>query len=265
MDLKIQKTIEIGNSVDWGRYAPPKDPLNQWKPGRSAMLLAQYATTKEFKSFIKRTIEKLGVIPSSTLIGIPEFETKLPPFDKLNLEGRNHDLLIFDDTSDFIIGIEAKVSEPFGNSIGNEYSSSINKENSSKPDRIRTILSLFHLNPESIKNDDAIRKLKYQLFTGSAGVIYEAAKRGKKRGIFLILSFVGNGTDVHDNERNNIDKDGIIGNNSKDYNKFCNAIEIKDGGVKNVEVNLDGNKKVIEFQILKENISVDNPQFTLVR
>ena len=185
MKIEIKKTTIITDETDWFRVAPPKGGIAQWKDGYSAKELAKFVTKKSqlFEDLITKVISDIDNAITEALIGEPEVETKFP---EGNREGRNHDLLLYNETDDLIIGIEAKVKETFGsNSIYKEYVGA--KQNTDKYKRIEWIKRTL-IDGKNLQNPE-IKNLKYQLFTATAGTLLEAYKRGKSKCILLVLSF----------------------------------------------------------------------------
>lgn len=256
MEIIIEKgehENRIKTLDNWLQFAPPKDSKRQWKPGRSAKLFAQFAISASFKDFMIKIMKEAGFPEVNKLICIPEYETKLPPINQSQKEGRNHDMIIYSDESDFLIGIEAKVSEPFGNkSIKAEKDSASAK--SSIPERIKELMSWLQIPHECLNSDKAFKSLKYQLLTGVTGTLKEAKNRGKKKCLFLVLTFVGNGTVVNKSEQTNVDTKEKIGNNTKAFNKFKNYLRLDDSNSHRKFVIED---KAIELQMMKRNINVD--------
>lgn len=229
MKLEIKKTYKINDEDDWLRVAPPMK-IEHWKNGRSAKLLAQYATSKKFVSDINKFLKGLGVKIEASAIAEPEAITTLP--NKGN--GRNHDLLI--DDNNFIIGIEAKVAELFGNdTIINEYL----KGSENKKERIDSLLSVIN------KKLDDVQDCRYQLLTGYVGTILEAKNKKKDKCVFLIIVFTGN-VHIEDNEKINVAK------NETEYKTFYEMLGISDGEYK--EYNIGGD--TINCAIKKVSINV---------
>lgn len=180
MDIIIEKKTTINDETDWLRVAPPKGGIAQWKDGYSAKEFARFVTishdsfSKLIKNIVNRTI---GYVPES-LIGEPEATTDLPP--KGSSGPRSHDLLLFDDK--IVIGIEAKVKEPFGDKTLQQES----KTNSSdKKKRIEWLIDTILPKGSGEEAGD----LEYQLLTATAGTLLEAYDKGKEQCIFLVLSF----------------------------------------------------------------------------
>lgn len=192
MIVTIKKEVKIQDVETWHIVAPPKSPDKQWKNGRSAKELARFATDPSFTEFIKKVLKDLG-IKEQDFECEPEAETR---FEKQKNESidfgvsgpRNHDLLMIG--KDCVIGLEAKVSEKFGNNtIKEEWEKA--KTANKKEKRIPGLIE-FLTNGE-IKDysqtPDSIKGLQYQLLTATAGTILEAKRRNKKEAIVLVLVF----------------------------------------------------------------------------
>lgn len=185
MAIKIQKKVDITNEALWFFAAPPKGKEKQWKDNYSAKELAKFATNESgvFTKFITNLVKsQLGQRISASFEGEPEYDTYLPPTKN---GPRNHDLCLWN--KDLVIGIEAKVNEAFGNSIGEEYNKA---ELANRQDMIYRIKWLLEtLAPNSTLKDSTISNLRYQLFTATAGTLLEAYNRGLSKCIVLVLSF----------------------------------------------------------------------------
>lgn len=181
MKIKIQKTIKITNEKEWFRAAPPKGGEKQWQDSYSAKEFAKFVTSgDDFKELVQSVLDDISIKTRGDFVGEPEAGTKFPQKG----EGRNHDLLLFN--KDIVIGIEAKVDEPFGNNRSILQES--NTTSKGKKARINWLLKTIL--PEGKRLEDReVGKLKYQLFTATAGTLLEAAKRDKKKCIFLVLAF----------------------------------------------------------------------------
>ena len=194
----ISKTNEIKSVEDWRMYAPPQKPNIQWKDGRSAKLLAEYALSKNFIDDILEIIKDCNFCVPSILYGEPEVSTKLPASSR---GPRKHDLLLTG--NDFVIGVEAKVSESFDKTI------KVYQEK--KGDRLQRIVAMLKYLGKSIEEAGEYR---YQLLTGLVGTLLEAKKRGKKKCLFLVISFTG---EVNASAKN-------IEKNNKDFETFCSSL-----------------------------------------
>lgn len=211
MNLMITKTLTITNEDEWFRAAPPVK-IGQWKNGRSAKLLAQYATSDTFINDINLLLKDNDIKITKSAMAEPEAITSLPKKGK----GREHDLLISDIGEDgFVIGIEAKVSELFGETIGEEY----NKVSGNKKDRIDELLKYLNVGYGIVKD------CRYQLLTGYVGTLLEAKQKEVNKCVFLIIVFKGD-VEIPQNQINN-----YTDNNSA-YSKFCGALNISEGELK---------------------------------
>ena len=202
MEIKIIKNgREIINDNLWFDVAPPKDRKRQWKNGRSAKELARFATDSSFKEFIKKILKDAG-IKEQDFHCEPEAKTS---FGKGMGKGgpRNHDLLMIGDNC--VIGIEAKVSESFGNAVKKEW------EDYKKVKRITGLLNYFSKNYTLL---DSPEKIPYQLLTATVGTVLEAIRKGKKKAIVLVLVFTGN-----------VEKEKDYSNNCRKNNAAFNAFE----------------------------------------
>lgn len=237
MGIVIRKNARINNVDDWRREAPPVKP-EQWKPGRSAMLLAQYATCPVFLDDLSRILGNEMDI-SSDPVAEPEYMTRLPNGNRT--QGRHHDLLVID--RDAVICIEAKVSEPFGNGIiAKEYFNGSKNNPQNKKDRVDALLRYVG------SDINAAGGYQYQLLTGLAGTLLEAAWRGMYRCMFLVLTFVGD-VDIPASEISNVEA------NDNAFKAFCrDLLKIGNlGGMKDFDV--DGQR--ITCLIRKVDIKVE--------
>ena len=134
---------------------------------------------------------------------ISEYEVKFDRYDN----GRFHDLGIFGDTdsgSSLFVGVEAKVDEPFGRYVSEEWRDAIRVRNrgkrTRKPQRIEELCARF--DGPGINVDACIR---YQLLYGTAGTVCAGADVS----VFYVAVFQ---TDDYDEE---------IGRaNRRDYLRF---------------------------------------------
>jgi hypothetical protein len=143
--------------------------------------------------------------------GLPEHVTTLPERG----EGRNHDLLLLaQGTSGLvIISVEAKVDEPFGETIGGYWSNARRSSTpTNAPKRIEALLSMVFggtARPET----DPWRSLRYQLLTAVAGTAIEAARRETDTAVVI----------VHEFRTESLDAQHVAAN-AKDFQTFVNAL-----------------------------------------
>lgn len=233
MKLKIKKTVEITSIDLWKHYAPPMDGETQWKDGRSAMSLAQFMLDKNQIKKLEAKFSSLGYNVRGEVLCTPEANTPLP--GKGN--GRNHDLLMIG--NDFVAGIESKVTEPFGNTIGKE----VSKASANKQLRIDTLVKeLFNC---EISED--IEDLRYQLLTGAVGTLFEAIRNNKCKALFLVIVFTDSITAADEKQ---------ISKNNQDFADFCKFLDLKEcGGTKKV-LNIDLTISKMEISLNENNASL---------
>lgn len=244
MKITIKKSVAINDAETWHFVAPPKDPEKQWKNGRSAKELARFATDPFFTEFIKKLLDKESITPQDFECE-PEAETR---FEKegddeiidLGKGGpRNHDLLMIG-SDDCVFGVEAKVSEKFGNhTVKQEWNSSKSSKNK-KEKRIPGLIKFLSNNQDADyeSSTDNIKDLQYQLLTATVGTILEAKRRKKDKAIVLVLIFEGN-VAKEDGYKKKIE------DNKKAFNAFCNVF------FKNKETEIQGIKcRIIERAVI---------------
>lgn len=233
MKIEIQKTVKITNENEWFLLAPPKGKEKQWKDGYSAKELAKFVTSdyKMFTELIKNIVKEVTNRVPKSFVGEPEAITSLPGSGL----GRNHDLLLYNDS--LVIGIEAKVNEPYGESVGSEYFNPQATKN--KQHRIDELMKIIV--PNRTLKDLVISDLRYQLFTGTAGTLFEARKRGIQNCIFLVLSFRYEDEDT----------------NHKNEESFTKFVEIVCEGQDNNTFSVEGEKITCWFR--KQEIVMSRP------
>ena len=204
MELKIIKAVEIKSVDQWRQVAPPMR-ADHWKDGRSAKLLAQLMTDKTKSGrLMEELFHSLGYDTTETVICEPEAVATLPGVGN----GRNHDLLMIG--MDFVAGIEAKVDEPFGKAVNQQYKNA----DGNKKNRIEKMMdSAFNnVKPEEYS-------FGYQLLTGISATVEEAKNKGKKKALFLITVFSDYIMNKKQAERNR-----------KDYEQFCKGLGLAPSG-----------------------------------
>ena len=227
MKVDITKEVHINTVEDWFFAAPPKGKENQWKDNYSAKELAKFATCSEFPAILQQIIKSMGCSASKVKC-IPEADTPLPYSSK---GPRSHDLLVVG--KDFVIGIEAKVNEPYSKTLSQEYEQG-SKDKKARIDWMKNLLFS--------ENDDTINELKYQLFSGTCGTLLEAMNRNMSKCMFLVLSF-----DVEGNGGNKT--------NNEDFEKFCAKIGLDKDNKKTIDV----------FKPKKENLGHRNVECYIVK
>ena len=109
------------------------------------------------------------------------------------------------------VGVEAKVDETFGDTVGNRYSSAIKTREAGKstnaPERVRDLLTSYFSvkdSPDSSRFTD----IRYQLLTGTAGTVAVPSKVS----VFYVLVFK---TSKYDPQKGSA--------NQRDYGEFIRA------------------------------------------
>lgn len=209
---KHEKPI-IDAEKDWKTTAGPKS-ASQWKPGYSAAEFAHFVLERkeEFRNLISSILSLCNLSTDQKFEGEPEATSSL---GKGFYRGgcRNHDLLLKGE--DCVIGIEAKVKEPFDNPIGKVIEDQKNSGKKTKAETETRGYKLFHYLTGKDKLSGEDNKLMYQLFTATRGTI-EAAK--KKQAIMLVIQLIPEG---HDN-------DPEFERNITDFKNFLSEIKIED-------------------------------------
>ncbi len=196
--MTIEKEGEPIRSLDdWHRLAPPKDPITQWKPGRSAMECAI------------AWLESAGGLPpeiAALLAGHPDFGRVI--VDRMEPEAliafdshggpRNADVAVeaHDDTGRIAMTVEAKADEPFDRPMAEVLGAALERRiaNSDSKGVERAVnLARALLRPKQ-KGQMAVGSLRYQLLTGVAGTLAMARDFGASRGVFVVHEIVTSAT-----------------------------------------------------------------------
>ena len=231
MKLEISKTNIITTPEQWMQFAPPKDKEKHWKDGRSAKSLAMFMTDTIQVKKLENVLYELGYNSKGIVSCTPEANTVLPGRGN----GRNHDLLMIG--KDFVVGIEAKVSEPFGKSISNELI------DASENKRYRINALAKELFGCEINADNEV--LKYQLLTGIVGTLREANNNAKSKALFLVLVFT-DGIKKEDEK--------AVENNNKDFADFCKYIGLSVNGGTIQVANVALTIKKVEISLKQTNL-----------
>jgi hypothetical protein len=180
---------------DWRQFAPPKNPVRQWKEGRSAQELARYWLRENVSRTLPEQINALLKVREQTKAfeateGFAELKT---PLDNYGGETRNHDLVIIGTANSdrTLITIEGKADEPFGStSIGRYFAERLQVTGSKVPDRIKRLCNQVFGVEFNIQDHQAdLGLLRYQLLTAVAGTLIEAANRQAVQAVFLVQEF----------------------------------------------------------------------------
>ena len=231
MKIKISKNNIITTVEEWYQFAPPKAKGKHWKDGRSAKSLAQFMTDKNQVKKLEDILVELEYDTNGVISCTPEANTVLP----CKGNGRNHDLLMIGE--DFVVGIEAKVSEPFGEEISTELiEASDNKKG--RIDKLANELFGFEIN--EVKDG---LELRYQLLTGVYGTLREAEKNKKSKALFLVIVFTDGITREDEN---------AVNRNNDDFKNFCQQIGLSAEGGTICKSNVALTIKKVEISLKSE-------------
>lgn len=188
-----------GNEItEWKTWERPQDEAKQWVEGRSAMeiakaffrssqpalpppLLALLATHPAFSGFVASEVR-------------PELETNLPPTSR---GPRHHDVWIRGAVAGrrVVLGIEAKVDEPFDAPLASKHRDALERSpNSDFPERLRVLGELLFGGSFDV-NDAVYAGLGYQLLSGIAGTLIQAAHDDAPVAAFVIYELVTSKSD----------------------------------------------------------------------
>ena len=232
MKIKISKNNNIITTVEeWYQFAPPKAKGKHWKDGRSAKSLAQFMTDKNQVKKLEDILVELEYDTNGVISCTPEANTVLP----CKGNGRNHDLLMIGE--DFVVGIEAKVSESFGEEISTE----LIEASDNKKGRIDKLANeLFGCKINEVKDG---LKLRYQLLTGVYGTLLEAENNKKSKALFLVIVFTDGLTSEDEN---------AVNRNNDDFKNFCKCINLSEEGGTICKSNVDLTIKKVEISLKSE-------------
>ena len=232
MKIKISKNNNIITTVEeWYQFAPPKAKGKHWKDGRSAKSLAQFMTDKNQVKKLEDILVELKYDTNGVISCTPEANTVLP----CKGNGRNHDLLMIGE--DFVVGIEAKVSEPFGEEISTE----LIEASDNKKGRIDKLANeLFGCKINEVKDG---LELRYQLLTGVYGTLLEAENNKKSKALFLVIVFTDGITREDEN---------AVNRNNDDFKNFCQQIVLSAEGGTICKSNVDLTIMKVEISLKSE-------------
>ena len=231
MKIKISKNNIITTVEEWYQFAPPKAKGKHWKDGRSAKSLAQFMTDKNQVKKLEDILVELKYGTNGVISCTPEANTVLP----CKGNGRNHDLLMIGE--DFVVGIEAKVSEPFGEEISTE----LIEASDNKKGRIDKLANeLFGCKINEVKDG---LELRYQLLTGVYGTLLEAENNKKSKALFLVIVFTDGLTSEDEN---------AVNRNNDDFKNFCQQIGLSAEGGTICKSNVALTIKKVEISLKSE-------------
>jgi hypothetical protein len=209
-----KKGCPISCLDDWARLGGPK-AASQWQEGRSAMELARSwlgvgspTIPREIAEALSTNAEFGPVIQWSAE---PEVQLR---FDAFAGGTRNTDLFVRaeDSRGHFLIAVEGKADEPFGETVAQAYGAAGRRSNgnprSGALERVRNLITALF--DTSIDAEPAVGSLRYQLLTATAGVIAAARRVGQPRTILLVQEFRTQRTTDSKLKRNARDLDAFL-------------------------------------------------------
>jgi hypothetical protein len=211
----LKRGVVVATLEDWRVRGGPKS-CDQWVDGRSAKEAA--------RAWIAGESNQIPDEVHSVLIGHPAFgpldswegepEVRLR-FDDFAGETRNTDLLVVPMHGKFVIGVEAKADEPFGELVSETLTAAIERklinENSNGMRRIERLAgALFGPRQDETPS---VGELRYQLLTACAGILCEADRRGCRCALMLVQEFFTDRT-----------KDELHGRNARDFDRFIKRL-----------------------------------------
>ena len=235
----------ISDLDEWrSRIFDGTSKARHWKKGRSAYSLAEFIMGRRMGAeYLEKRISSVLSRHVNLEQAKPEYRAKFNSYPgntsnlDLGITGRVGRLAPL---PSLFVGVEAKVDETFGSTVGSRYASAMKirkaGENTNAPERVKGLLSEYFSvegSPESSRFAD----IRYQLLTGSAGTV---AAPGKVS-VFYILVFR---TSIYDGRK------GLA--NQQDYERFVEATRSKplmrDGGnFRADELKLGGKKLVCVY------------------
>ena len=196
---------------DWLACAGPKGGIKHWKDGRSAKESARawLGAAPGLVPDIAEVIDSCPDIgPLRSWHAEPEKEVDFDDYDG----PANIDLLIVgeDDSGPIVVAIEAKVDEPFSDTIAvtlREARRRLSKKPRSKGvARLQGLASRFGIDLDR----QEVLDLRYQLLTCTAAAITKAQAQSARRALFIVHEFVTPSADMRARQRNSRDLDHYL-------------------------------------------------------
>lgn len=207
MKLLIKKENIIKDITTWFKYAEPEGGESQWEEGRSALEFARYMTSNNgsLPIEIEKYLSSIN-LKAKEFCCCPEEVTSYKGYDLGSGSGRHHDGLLI--SKECVVGIEAKVSEPFDKSIKEKLIGASDNMHKRIMNSVKMIKTDY-----ADETLTSVEHIMYQLISGTVGTIIEAKNRDIHNAVFLIIEFTG---DV----KKEAYYDRKIEANKKSYNEF---------------------------------------------
>lgn len=241
MEIRICKTTTSNEKIekpdDW------TEPMSEkhLQEGRSAKLLERFALSESFGDAINKILNDYGLSTNGSFKCIPECKSSLGK--GMGRGGsRNHDALLIGD--DCVVGIEAKVSEPFDKCIREKSKlQGEDKNGMTRADKLSQFLC----------GDNDVSNIGYQLFAATYGTMKAAIDEGRENCVMLVVVFNGNVK----KERNYCVK---IKKNEDDFNNFKQSLQ----DIENDCITREIDGKRIKCWIKKVIVTVQDNSFVVI-
>lgn len=193
MKIIGKRAQEITSWEDWER---PANPIKHWVAGHSAMEIARAFFRGGTAALPSPLVALLAGEP--VLAGFeadearPEHQTRLPPSGASG--PRNHDVWLRGRVTGrkVGIGIEAKADEPFDDPVAVKLSDAEKRiadgKGSHAPERLQILGSML-FGPSFDLDNPVYGRIGYQLVSGLAGTLIQAAREEASLAVFLVYEF----------------------------------------------------------------------------
>ena len=220
LNMKVVDSMgrRISSLDQWGRKIfDGTSKAKDWQKDHSAYSLAEFIMgQRDGASYLERRLSSVLSRLVTLDQAVPEY---LARFDSYPGNPSNLDLGITGSVGRLVrkrslfVGLEAKVNETFGSTVGSRYSSAMRTRNAGKktnaPERVEGLLSEYFGVKESL-DSSPFGSIRYQLLTGTVGTV----ARPQEVPVFYVLVFR---TSLYDERRGTA--------NQRDYGRFIEACE----------------------------------------
>ena len=160
----------ISTLQEWERHF---DNSKHWKRGRSAYSLADFILNHNGAALLESRVSSVLSERVTFELATPEYRAKFDRYGKPS----QLDLGIFGNIGSgkgLFVGVEAKVDEPFGPTVGERYRKALEKlerkEHSKASKRVQELLSRYFSEFDP-PQDSRFADIRYQLLTAAAGTV----------------------------------------------------------------------------------------------
>ena len=204
---------EISDLDQWrSRVFDGTSKSGHWKKGRSAYSLAEFIMDRKGDAWLDKRISSVLSRHIELERATPEYLAK---FDSYPGNPSNLDLGVIGSVgrlalrTSLFVGVEAKVDETFGGTVGSRYSSAMKTrtagKNTNAPERVKGLLSRYFAANDS-PDSSRFADIRYQLLTGTAGTVAQQ----KDVSVFCVLVFKTREYNEQDGKRNQADYERFI-------------------------------------------------------